>query len=406
MKDFFSLNRNIRLRLMITFISLIAGSSVNASMAIYYAKYLGAGITGILLIISSVASFATGIYAGHRTDQEGRRPVMLIGRVLTSLGAILAAFANSPMLFNPWLTFVGFLVMEFGFGFFNTGAEAMIVDASDVSNRKIVYSINYWIINLAIAIGSALSGWLFQDYLFELLVGLAVAQIITLLIVEFMITETFDPSKRALKEEMNIFQAYRQVSKDKIFMLYAFAGIFVAMFYIQFNYGLPVHLGENFHIMTLFHITIYGQRMLTLMTIVNTVLIVLFMNLIRKLVANWSNRKGYAIGAALTGLGFVMAFMVNSFALEMVAIIIETIGEMIFITFGQALMANMMNPEQAGAYTGVWTFAGAMSSILSGLMVSGSQYYGSFGMALIMVFVTLLAIVPGVRAIQRHEQRG
>ena len=55
--------------------------------------------------------------------------------------------------------------MNFGFGFFNTASQAMIVDLTTSENRRTVYSIQYWIINFAIMIGSGLSGWFFRDYL-------------------------------------------------------------------------------------------------------------------------------------------------------------------------------------------------------------------------------------------------
>ena len=35
----------------------------------------------------------------------------------------------------------------------------MIVDLTTSENRRTVYSIQYWIINFAIMIGSGLSGW-------------------------------------------------------------------------------------------------------------------------------------------------------------------------------------------------------------------------------------------------------
>jgi DHA1 family multidrug resistance protein B-like MFS transporter len=75
----------------------------------------------------------------------------------------------------------------------------MIIDVSDETNRKYVYSLSYWIINVSITFGAALSGWLFRDYLFDLLLGLLVAQLINGSIKYFLISESFVPASKAKK---------------------------------------------------------------------------------------------------------------------------------------------------------------------------------------------------------------
>ncbi|MCE2141776.1 MFS transporter, partial [Streptococcus thermophilus] len=84
--------------------------------------------------------------------------------------------------FNPWVTFLGFLIINFGFGFFNTASQAMIVDLTTSANRRVVYSIQYWIINFAIMIGSGLSGWFFRDYLVWLLLAITIEEILSCLV--------------------------------------------------------------------------------------------------------------------------------------------------------------------------------------------------------------------------------
>ena len=64
MTTFMRLNRTLKLRILMTFIGVLGYSTVGSSMTIYYNHYLGAAITGILLIISSVSSFFIGLYGG------------------------------------------------------------------------------------------------------------------------------------------------------------------------------------------------------------------------------------------------------------------------------------------------------------------------------------------------------
>ena len=50
MSDFFKLDRNIQLRILMMFITVTIGSSVGPNMTIYYVEYMGALGTGFLLV--------------------------------------------------------------------------------------------------------------------------------------------------------------------------------------------------------------------------------------------------------------------------------------------------------------------------------------------------------------------
>ena len=403
MKDFRALHPAIRLRLLMNFFGVLTYSTVGASMTIYYNKYMGAGITGLLLIISSVLVFLVGLYAGHLTDMKGRRPVMLFSTVITTVGAALATFSNSAFYFNPWTTFLGFLILNFGFGFFNTASQAMIVDLTDSDNRKTVYSLQYWVINFGIMIGAALSGWFFRDYLVWLLLAVTMEEFFSFLVIFFWIDESFDPSQERAYKETNILKAYVQVSKDNVFMLYLFSSIFVAMIFNQMDYYLPVHLSNFFKTAHLFGFEIYGQRMLTLGLMINTTVIVLFMGQMNRLTKNWRRSTGFFWGILLMGSGFLVAFIAHDFTGEVIATLITVVGEMILVPFAQALRADLMEGDQVGTYTGAFSVTQPIAAVLSGVLVSFSAIYGDMGMAFVMVLIILLAIVPGLRSVRLHE---
>ncbi|MGM9886740.1 MULTISPECIES: MFS transporter [unclassified Lactococcus] len=403
MKDFKNLHHTIKLRLLMNFIGSLCFSTVGGSMTIYYNKYMGAGITGILLIISSVMVFLIGLYAGHLTDQRGRRPVMLFSTAVTTIGAAIATIANSSFFFNPWVTFFGFLILNFGFGFFNTASQAMIVDLTNSENRRIVYSLQYWIINFAMMIGSGLSGWFFRDYLVWLLLAITLEELLSFIVVLFWIDESFVPKLQEKKKNVNMLKAYFTVAKDKVFMYYLFASIFIAMIFNQVDYYLPVHLSGEFTSTHFLGIEIYGQRMLTIFLMLNTLIIVLLMSTMNKLTKNWSRSTGIGIGVILQGAGFIIAFLGHNLAWEVAAAIVATFGEMILVPFSQALRADLMQGEQVGTYTGAFSVTQPIASVLSGVLLSLSSLYGSVGMAIIMAGIVIIGVVPALYSIKMHE---
>lgn len=395
------------------FLGAMCFSTVGSSMTIYYNQYLGARITGILLIVSSIMVFIVGLWSGHLADKLGRRPIMLISTLITTLGGAVATFSNSPLFFDPWLTYIGFLILNFGYGFFNTASSAMIVDLTDSDNRRVVYSLQYWVINVAVLIGSALSGWFFHDYLFELLLAVTLEELLSFILVLTVIPESFNPANSLIKQE-SIFKAYHTVSKDHAFMIYCFASIFIAMIFSQVDFYLPVHLSDSFQITNFsgldflgWHLgtfTIYGQRMLSIMLIINTAIIVLGMGFVNKLTKNWKRSTGVSLGVSIQGLGFILAFLGTSFQWEFVAAVIFTLGEMINVPFSQALRADLMESGRIGTYSGVFSVTQPIASILCGLMVSGSALYGNLGSAILMVFVVILGVGPTLLAIRMHER--
>ena len=403
MKEFWGLHPTIKIRLVMNFLGGLCFSTVGGSMTIYYNKYMGAGITGLLLIVSSIMVFLVGLYAGHLTDLKGRRPVMLFSTAVTAVGAALATFSNLGFYFNPWTTFFGFLIVNFGFGFFNTASQAMIVDLTTSENRRTVYSIQYWIINFAIMIGSGLSGWFFRDYLVWLLLVITIEEILSFVVVLFWIDESFDPHQEHQKKAPNIIKAYFFVAKDSIFMSYLFASVFIAMIFNQIDYYLPVHLSDSFSTTRILGLELYGQRMLTLFLLINTLIIVLFMSKMNQLTKNWSRSTGITLGIFLQGLGFIIAFLGHNLSWEVTAAVVATLGEMILVPFSQALRADLMEGDHVGTYTGAFSVTQPVASVLSGVLVSLSALYGNIGMAIFMGIIILLSILPSLRAIRMHE---
>lgn len=404
MKAFMKLNRTLKLRILMTFISVLGYSTVGSSMTIYYNHYMGAAMTGILLIISSVSSFGVGLYGGHLADKHGRRPIILIGSAISVLGASLALLSNSPLLQNPWTTFIGFFLLNFGFSFESAADNAMIIDVSDHSNRKYVYGLTYWIINVSITFGAAISGWFFRDHLFDLLLGLLVAQVVNAAIKYFLIAESFVPTPQEKAKKENFFQNYRAVTKDHLFLLYIFALILNKMIFGNVDYYLPVHLADSFQTTTIFGIEIYGQRMLTLFLMINTIIIIFSMTVVNQLTAKWSERKSLMVGAALQGLGFAVAFLLNSLVPLILVAIVLTIGEMILVPASQSLRADLMNQDKIGTYSGFTTITDPIGAVLSGSLVSLSVYIHHTGVAFVMILVTILLVMSFNQVMRMKKQ--
>ena len=120
---------------------------------------------------------------------------------------------------NPWSTFIAFLLISFGYNLVITAGNAMIIDASNAENRKVVFMLDYWAQNLSVILGAALSAWLFRPAFEALLVILLLTVLVSFFLTTFVMTETFRPIVKAKEEAENIFQAYKTVLQDKTYMI-------------------------------------------------------------------------------------------------------------------------------------------------------------------------------------------
>ncbi|KRM56150.1 MFS transporter [Lacticaseibacillus sharpeae] len=398
MQEFMQLNRNLKLRTLTVFLAALLNSSIFPNMTIYYSHYFGRFITGILLMLISGVSFVAGMYGGHLADVYGRKPIMLTGGLLLTTGYVIAAAANNPLLVSPQITFFAFLIASVGGSLADPAEQAMMIDASTAANRKFVYALIYWIINISVMLGAALGGWFFRDYLLELLLALIAVSLFNLAIVRFGMSETMTEATQTSSSVWGALKSYLNVLADRRYMLFIIGSVLLAIVTRQPDYYLAVHLGADFHTTTLFGITIYGQRMLSIVTLVNTVMIVTMMSLFTRLTDKWSLVKANAVGAVLFAVGFAFSFVTSTLWPLIAAAVILTLGEMISVPANQTLRADMMNPAKIGAYSGLMSVVSPIAAIFAGLLVSASSIFGNYGMAVLMLIFGGLSILATTKA--------
>ncbi|PCR99685.1 MF superfamily multidrug transporter [Lactococcus fujiensis JCM 16395] len=386
------------------FLASFSYGTVFSSMTIYYNQHLGATITGAFLATSSLATFVSGLLAGFWADKFGRKPVMTWGTTIQVIGSVIALLSNVPGHVNPWTTFLGFLLISFGFNFDVTAGSAMIIDDSMPENRKTVFMLNYWAQNLSVIIGAALGAWLFKPAFFLLLIILLVTILVTLMIVLFMLTETFTPLVRNDKEKESVFSSYKTVLADKTYVIFIIANVLTTMIIMQFDNFLPVHLSNSFRTVTIFGFQIYGQRMLTIYLILACVMVVTLMTTVNKWTHKWSHKKGFVLGSILMTMGMIFAFMTTTFSPIFVAGIIYTFGEIIYTPSVQSLGADLMNPEKIGAYNGLGAVRQPLASIIAAGLVSASPFIKATGVSIALLIAEICAILLCVLAVNRHQQ--
>jgi MFS family permease len=105
----------------------------------------------------------------------------------------------------------------------------------------------------------------------------------------------------------------------------------------------------------------------------NAGMVVLLQFWVTRRVTKYAPMLMLALGTVVFGIGFAMYGFVSGYVLFMLAMIIITIGEMIFVPVSQALVAQFAPEDMRGRYMAMfgfsWTIPIAIGPLLAGLIM-------------------------------------
>ncbi|MFC6592949.1 MDR family MFS transporter [Deinococcus lacus] len=392
------LHPNIKIRIINSFLTRMVGGAIFPFMAVYFAHHLGAGLAGLLLMSLVAVQFVAGLCGGGLADVWGRRRTLLAGEGLKLLAfaALLLANLWTPL---PWVTFGALVVINVAGGLINPAAEAMLVDVSTPETRTFMYAVNYWAVNASLLIGTLLGGWLYQDHFPALLGGLLGMSFLTLFLAWRFMTETLGGPRRSpaeVRQSMGLrplLGSYAQVMSDRPYLLFT-AG-FILLMTIEFGRQnfIPVHLAQGFPAQAVWGTQLTGVKMMSLVTAINTLLIVALTIPVSHWVGQRPLRPVMVAGFLLFAGGFAVLHGSLNFWALVVASVVLSIGELLYVPARQTLLADMVPEEKRGAYLAVNGQVFTLGKWLAALGVPLGAEIGGLGMGLVMAVLGLLAVV-------------
>ncbi|MEI4803483.1 MFS transporter [Bacillus sp. FJAT-51639] len=410
---FWSMHRNIKIRIITSFLTRTVGTMIFPFMAIYFSIKLGAALAGFLLLLNVIASLIVGLYGGYIADTLGRKKVMIIGQVIQVISIACMGVVNSDYIDSAWLTFVFLLINSIGSGVMNPATEAMLIDVSTPENRKMMYSINYWAINLSIAIGAIFGGLLFEHYRFQLFMLLTGIALLTLYLITVYMEEVYVVQKKVEKKNVltDMVSNYRVVVKDKAFIVLCLGSICALSLEFQINNYIGVRLQKEFETITFslwngnsFDLT--GIRMLSWISTENTVLVVFFSALIVKIMNHFEDRKVLYTGLFIYTIGFTIFGASNSLWVLLLAGLFQTIGEMMYVPVSQSIRADMARDDARSSYMAINGMVFQIAKMVGTLGIMIGSVIASWGMSILYCFIGISSIVLFKKAVDMYHRQG
>lgn len=383
--NFFQLHRNIQIRLAIEFLTTLASMTVLPYLAIYFTNKIGQTTVGFVLIAVVLSGICGGFVGGHYSDKIGRKKLMVAADACTGLLFVCIAFVNSPWLDLPYVTCLLMVITMFFMGMMSPVAQAMIIDVSTPENRKMVFTMSYWSINLAVAFGGIIGAYYFVPHHFMLFLGFAGISLVSMIITLTAIAETHVPEPKSdhetSKDSGSMLSSYTSVLKDHLFVLYVLAGLLLQALEEQLTNYIGVRFDKNIPSQSLFSFKgftfhVNGIKMLGFLQTENTLLVVATTVIIAALIKRYSEKWVLYAGIAFFTIGyFVLGISLNPWIL-FAAMVVVTLGELLYVPVRQADLAEIAPKDKRSSY----------------MAVNGLVYY--LAMMIAAIFVTLGVFLP------------
>ncbi len=348
---------------LVIFIDRIGGSLLYPFFALYITSRFNVGMTevGILFAILSVSSFIGSILGGAITDRIGRRKLIIFSLLTTSLSSVLLGLVSDLQTFYLLAFIMGILTDSGGPAY-----QAMTADLLPEEKRTSGFGIIRVAFNVSAAIGPALGGFIATRSYLALFLADAVISLITAWIAYKYLPESMPPPHPDAEHVSlgRTFLGYLDVFRDRLFLLYISACILLGLVYMNLGTTLGVYLRDSQGIPT----SGYG-----LLLTMNAVMVVLMQFWITRKIEHHPPMLLMAIGMVLTMIGFLLYGFDGGYPLFILAMMILTIGEMVWAPVQNTLVAMFSPEDMRGRYMAIfgfsWSIPFATGPYLAGIVM-------------------------------------
>jgi len=372
------------------------GDFANFFLTMYLTRYLGFSEkqTGLVLTLVGVSMMAGAMMGGRLTDFAGRKKVMLLLQGITASSVIICGFIpDKPAV--AWIILI--------FTFFNGAVRpvntSLLTDLTTQEQRSSAFSLLYLGINIGVAAGPILAGFLFNHYRRWIFWGDGLTTIIAILLIIFFIKEPVrEEMKIEKQEEHDSNGTIRALLNRPVLARYTLISIFCAFLYSQNNFTLPLQILNIF--------ADKGPRFFGFIMSFNAVAVLALTPILNQIYHNKTPLTRIAIGQIFYGLGFgLLLFPVHTGLWFFLSTFLWTIGEVLDAISGGVFVANHSPVNHRGRFNSLFliTKGGgrALGPLVSGFVLEFLGFSWMWGFS----FVLGLILAGSLKYLNKEDVR-
>lgn len=366
----------------------VLGFSLILPFLPFYAQQYGASpfVIGLILTCFSFFQFLSSPIMGKLSDSYGRRPLLIISQLSTTLSFVVLGLSNSL-----WMIFLS-RAIDGILGSNHTIAQAYIGDITTSKNRSKAFGISGASFGIGFLIGPAIGGYLSQfSYALPAFLAAGVS-VLSIVLTYFFLPETVTKTKEK-------FSLRKVKILDKTpFKKYLFAGKTSQGLWQYFTYLLA-------HAVWTTTFAVYGEMKLGftaeitgyLLAYIGLITIILRMKVIPKLIDRWAEERLIFVGMSSVIFGLILVPLFDTLP--------PVLGLMTFFSLGTGITRPLLlgsisrktSEKEQGAVMGIASSLASLSQIfgpiVGGLLLSTkypeSLLFTSAGIAIVGLIMFL-----------------
>lgn len=342
-------SKNFWLLMVASFVDMLGGSLVFPFFSLYLTQKFDVGMTevGTMFLVWALTSGIIGnTVGGALADKLGRKANIIFGLIASAISALMMVLINEIVVFYIVIGVIG-IFEDIG----GPARQAMVADLVPEELRGDAYGIFRIVFNLAAAIAPAIGGFMATRSFEMLFYADVILSIAVAVFVFYFLPETKPESVEGSKKENSLvqtFKGYKIIFKDKLYIAFLLATSLSTLMYFNMNSSMSVYLVN--------HRGITPEQFGYILSI-NAGMVVLLQIFFTRITAKWKSMLAIAFGNLLYVIGFTMYGIFDSYVMFIVAMVIITIGEMIFSPKEQMIAANLAPEDMRGRYMAVHNFS-------------------------------------------------
>ena len=379
-----------------------AGTFVMPFLALYLSQGRGFPVAtaGAMVSIYGLGAAVASPLGGWFADHVGRRTTMVAALSLGGTGMIALGFARDLAVIAP----LTFLVAVMGEAY-RPAMQAAVADIIPPHDRVRAFGVMYWVINLGFSVGLLLAGLLASRSFLWLFLGDGLSSLVFALLVWRLVPETrpaaaphdaHEPSKGFLA---GFLAPYR----DRPFLLFVLLSVLILLVFMQHLAALPLEMSARG----------LSSAWLGFVLALNGIVIVLVQPFLAPWLGRFDRSRVLAAGGVLVGAGFGLNVLATGPATFALSTIVWTVGEILVLPTGNALVADIARPSMRGRYQGAYGLSFGLAAF--GAPLIGAAVLQSWGSAALwtgcllaglVVAAGQLALAPRLRRLRLERSAG
>ncbi|MBP2649586.1 MAG: major facilitator superfamily 1 [Firmicutes bacterium] len=348
------------------------GDFVFPFLALFLTVKLGlsVSITGIVVMITSLSSLIASFVGGRLADTRGRRKTYLMGQTVAAGLVLICGFIQNQA------TVVGLLIIAtFFVGVVRPTLSAVLTDVLPVEKRQAGIALNHLGVNIGVAVGPLVAGFLFEKFLPLMFITDAITSFVAVFIFYKFIPETNlikqRPAITNQAEKAEPGTLWQTVLKRPELLVFLIIYTGYCFIYRQGSFALPLMLNTVF--------PLEGAAYFGALISVNALTVVCLSLITVAVTKRFHSLNNIIVGGIFYGIGFGMIGLITTFPMFILSTVLWSIGEILVVTNVGVYIANN-SPENFRAR---FSALGNLSSAIG----------GALGTSLMGVYITTAGVI-------------